>query len=152
MGYPGQGSSFSVHLPAWEETVEGSSDISEPMAAIQAKRVAVVEDDPGVRSYVRELLESQGYTVVAFSNPTEALELPPDSYDLLVTDVVMQGMNGVEMLERLRMQRPELKVIFMSGYPDRLQQLSQRIPAGSLIAKPFAPGVLLAAVQRTLAS
>ncbi len=150
--YPGQGSSFSVHLPAWEETVEGSSDISEPMAAIQAKRVVVVEDDPGVRSYVRELLESQGYAVVAFSNPTEALELPPDSYDLLVTDVVMQGMNGVEMLERLRMQRPELKVIFMSGYPDRLQQLSQRIPAGSLIAKPFAPGVLLAAVQRTLAS
>lgn len=114
----------------------------------------VVEDSSGVRAYVTDLLEGHGYRVVAFSSPAEAVEQARSGtpFDIVLTDVVMPGMNGVEMVEKIREIRPDLKAVFMSGYPDRLQRLSSRIPAGSLVSKPFSPTTLLAAIRNALAT
>jgi two-component system cell cycle sensor histidine kinase/response regulator CckA len=118
----GHGTSFSVYLPRVEEAV--SSRAPSPATRVERpvgdQRILLVEDNEIVRGPVTLLLQALGYDVVSAAGPTEALELAADgaAIDLLLTDVVMPGMNGRQLAERLREQRPELKVLFMSGYTD----------------------------------
>jgi nitrogen-specific signal transduction histidine kinase/ActR/RegA family two-component response regulator len=117
----GAGATFRIFLPATEATAPAP-----PPAPSRAKPVGgsetllLVEDDEAVRSLTRRLLESFGYRIIEAGSGPQALEITRDGsgeIDLLLTDVIMpEGINGRELAERLVARRPELKVIFMSGY------------------------------------
>jgi two-component system, cell cycle sensor histidine kinase and response regulator CckA len=118
----GSGTTFTVYLPVVRQAV--TSRTSAPEARIDRpaghERILLVEDNEIVRGPVTLLLEELGYDVVAAEGPTEALALAASGapLDLLLTDVVMPGMNGRQLAERLRELQPGLKVLFMSGYTD----------------------------------
>jgi CheY-like chemotaxis protein len=111
--------------------------------------VLVVEDEEPVRSMLQRTLQNTGYTVLACSSGDEALELSASlgaPIDLLVTDVVMRGIDGRELAERLTQARPELKVLFVSGYTRR--QVGMRKTTHEYLEKPFTPGELLKVVAQ----
>jgi PAS domain S-box-containing protein len=118
---PGLGSVFRVFLPSIV-SVESQPNVPQaPPPTPGREMVLLVEDEDAVRRLARLSLERHGYTVMEAASGEEALTLS-DSYagtiDILVTDVVMAGMSGREVSEWLRSSRPELKVLFMSGYND----------------------------------
>lgn len=101
----------------------------------------VVEDCEGVRELVRRFLELRGHRVLTCAGPKEAIALDQrlDSVDLLVTDVVMPGMSGRELADRLKQSKPSLRVLFMSGYAANAIVEHGVLEAGlDFIAKPFA--------------
>jgi two-component system cell cycle sensor histidine kinase/response regulator CckA len=108
--------------------------------------ILLVDDEPDVRDLVREILERKGYHILEARDAEEALRAAaahPDRIHLLLTDVVMPGMNGRELAARLGQQRPAMKVLYMSGFRFALDQheMAQAGPgleSGSpIIAKPF---------------
>jgi CheY-like chemotaxis protein len=111
-----------VYLPRVEQAAPSRTPSADAPSDRPAghQRILLVEDNDMVRGPVTLLLEELGYAVVPAAEATEAIELAADGapIDLLLTDVVMPGMNGRLLAERLREQRPELKVLFMSGYTD----------------------------------
>src|SRR5207253_3003995 len=85
------------------------------------ERILLVEDNDAVRRLAREVLADAGYTVLEAASPREAIDLfqtLDEPVDLLVTDVVMPGMNGRQLADELRLHRPDLRVLFTSGYTD----------------------------------
>jgi two-component system cell cycle sensor histidine kinase/response regulator CckA len=118
----GRGTTFTVYLPRVDQAVASRAPSAPARADRPAghQRILLVEDNDMVRGPVTLLLEELGYDVVPAAEATEAMALAADGapIDLLLTDVVMPGMNGRQLAERLREQRPELKVLFMSGYTD----------------------------------
>jgi two-component system cell cycle sensor histidine kinase/response regulator CckA len=152
---PGQGTTLRVHLPGAEET----TDVVEASPIVTTARrgtetVLLVEDDDGVRQLVRETLQAHGYTVLEARHPGEALliaERREGPIHVMVTDVVMPEMNGRELASRLAGVRPEMKVLFMSGYTDdAFGALGASDPRINLLQKPFALDVLLRAVREVL--
>ena len=112
-------------------------------------RVMVVDDEPMVRQFVRSVLSSSGYQVLDAESPAQALrvlEANPD-LDLVVTDVVMPGGNGWELADAIRTRKPDLPVLFISGYepPD-----SRIVPEASFLQKPFRIQDLLERVRTML--
>jgi CheY-like chemotaxis protein len=119
------------------------------------RRILLVEDEAAVRDIVARTLRRQGHLVDAFSEGREALEhwrQRADDYDLVLTDVVMPGMGGWELGQRLRETRPGVRVIYMSGYSDEIiARHGITTPADIiLLQKPFAPNDLLAALAHAL--
>jgi len=117
----GKGTSFKVYFPraeAVDMVVETAAQVSRPHAGGQT--VLLVEDSEGLRELARRLLERQGYTVLAAGNAEEALQLFNENatIDVLLTDVVMPGASGPELTRQLVERRPELRVIYMSGYTE----------------------------------
>jgi DNA-binding response OmpR family regulator len=106
--------------------------------------LVVVEDEIGVRKYVCKVLESHGYRVLDASRGDDAIEIARrygGPIDLLLTDVVLPGMSGADVVRRFREIRPGVPVLRMSGYPERFgAQLSDGVP---LLQKPFTADVLL---------
>ena len=121
---PGRGSTFRLYLPkvSGTETVLVEDDQALVAASPRGEEtVLVVEDEPGVRNIVVQMLEQQGYTVLSASSPEDVLHLLesyPAPIDLLLTDVVMPGMSGPEVVEWIQERRPTAKVLYMSGYTD----------------------------------
>jgi two-component system cell cycle sensor histidine kinase/response regulator CckA len=116
----GRGTTFKIYLPKIEEQaerlVEGKPDLE---LARGDETVLLVEDDEGVRDVALSFLEHLGYRVLTAANGGEAfllMEKHGERIDLLMTDVVMPGMNGRELAERLLKLKPEMKVLFTSGY------------------------------------
>lgn len=103
--------------------------------------VLLVEDEKGVRDLTREYLEMSGYKVLVAENGHTALELSAlhsGSIDLLITDVVMPGINGKELADRVSTIRPEIKVLYMTGYTDQAIVHRGTLAAGAvLLQKPF---------------
>jgi CheY-like chemotaxis protein len=116
---PGQGTTFKIYLPQAEaETVEAGED-AEQRPLRGSETVLLVEDEEQILNLGRRTLQRQGYRVLAATAPEAALALAAQQagpIHLLVTDVVMPGMNGKELAERLRTSHPALKCLFMSGY------------------------------------
>lgn len=113
-----------------------------------AQNVSVVDDDPGVLGYASNVLRECGYSVLKAVDGIAALLLLRDhpQINLLFTDVVMPGLDGAEVARRARRKRPELKVLFTSGYPANL------VPSGRLLKKPYRPRQLAQEIAEILAS
>src|SRR5437773_1937293 len=118
----GHGTTFKLYLPRVQELAERASQPAQPpaRAARGTETVLVVEDETPVRSVARQVLERHGYTVLEAPSAEAALDVATrysGTIDLLLTDVVMPGLNGRELASRLADLRPDARVIFMSGYP-----------------------------------
>ncbi|MBT6490983.1 MAG: response regulator, partial [Deltaproteobacteria bacterium] len=148
------GTCFKVFLPAQEEPPRPKAEKSVTEFETGTGRVLVVEDEEIVRSLARRLLQKQGYEVVEAISGNEAWELCETqslSFDLVLTDVVMPGMSGPRLIEKLRAIRPDVKVIYMSGYVDEeLEQDALGKPNTCFIQKPFNVGALLDLIKNLL--
>ena len=117
---PGQGTTFKIYLPRVDEPIE---TIAQPQYkdARGTETILLVEDEQTVRELIREILELKGYTVLEAGSPDEAMGIC-DAHDrpigLVITDVIMPGMNGTVLAGRLRSRLPNAKIIYMSGYTD----------------------------------
>jgi CheY-like chemotaxis protein len=119
------------------------------------RRILLVEDDPVVRHVVRLLLELEGDTVLEAKDGDEALTLATGyqgTLDLLLTDVMMPGLSGAEVCERVRHGRPGLPTLFISGFYPEAVFPEQKLPdASAFLAKPFMPEELMEAVDALFA-
>jgi len=152
----GRGTTFEIYLPRVDETeteVAATPPPSPPSAA--TGRILLVEDDPGVRGLMAELLEAKGYTIRSAGSPAEALAWAEGSnelVDLLVTDVVMPGIGGRDLAHRLAALRPGLRVLFVSGFAaDVLTRQGEIGPGRRFLSKPFSGAALLKSVAEALA-
>ncbi len=152
---PGRGTTFKIYLPRVEEMVERV--VVEPMTSALPRgteTILLVEDEPGVRSFAREALELQGYTVLEARHGIEAMLVSNQhsgSVHLLVTDVVMPQMSGREVVEYLVAQRPHLKVLYMSGYTENaIVHHGVLDPGTFFLQKPFTPEALVRRVREVL--
>lgn len=162
---PGQGVSVRLYLPKSERVVipaeapplvsttpeKGATEsTNEP----SLETILVVEDEAGIRALVRKILRRQGYTVLEAANGDEALQACAQQkgrIDLLVTDVMMPQMSGRELADKLISLRPDLRVLYVSGYTDDAMLQSGSFPAGTaFLQKPFTLGSLLGKVREVL--
>jgi hypothetical protein len=119
--------------------------------SLSAETILLVEDEPAVRSLFAQALAQAGYDVIEAKNGAEALEVferNVDAIDLLLTDIRMPYLGGSELAAKLRARRPELKMLYVSGYVSELTLG----PNEALLQKPFVRADLLAAVRRLLDS
>ncbi|MCX6628304.1 MAG: response regulator [Candidatus Solibacter sp.] len=155
---PNKGSSFSIYLPRANELTP--ADAKGASGAMPAQRtgetILVVEDDATVRHLVVSMLKSSGYRVVAPATPHEALRICDEfstPLDLLLTDVVLPEADGVEVAEKAVASRPNLRVLFMSGYTEHpVLRLPGFDRAAPFIQKPFTKATLTAKVREVLQS
>ena len=154
---PGKGTSFKIYLPRIEEV--GTTGV--PDRALVAgpvprgfETVLLVEDENGVRELARQYLETSGYKVIPASNGNEALELASayeEPIHLLMTDVVMPGISGRELADRLSVIRPDIRILFMSGYTEQAVVHHGIIAEdATLLQKPFTLGTLASKLREIL--
>ena len=152
---PGQGTTFQILFPAVEaEEPERDTADAEPRPTGGSETVLLVEDEPSVQELIENILVDSGYTVLTASNGEEALEIATtrrDQISLLLTDVVMPKMGGRKLVDRLKSENIDLKVIFMSGYTDDAIERHGVMETGTLLLqKPCEPNTLLAEVRDVL--
>jgi CheY-like chemotaxis protein len=150
---PGEGACFCVYLPRHSGApAHARRPAPSPAAHGCGRSVLVVEDDPGVLRVAARALEQAGYRVEATQDPREALRIAAaqcdPSLDVLLTDVVMPGLGGAELAERIRGLCPTTKVVLMSGYAERH---AEGFPRDTLLlVKPFDRRTLLATIAEAL--
>ena len=153
----GHGTTFDLYFPRVNPQAS-TADATAPQARLRqgSETILLVEDDSGVRNLVRHELVKTGYQVIEAKNGVEAcLTATQQSYhvDLLLTDVVMPGMNGRELAQHLSVIKPNLRVLFMSGYLDDISVNSGMDPhRTTFLQKPFTPDLLLRTVRALLDS
>jgi PAS domain S-box-containing protein len=148
---PGEGASFRILFPAVSTPAATTDAAVAPLPPGGTERILLVEDDVLVRALATAVLRRAGYALTVRSDPREAVELDPGSFDLLVTDVVMPGLGGPALATRFRSRRPDLRVVFMTGFAERdaAEQVGQ-LTIEPLLLKPFTPVGLLTAVRTAL--
>jgi len=151
---PGQGASFRVFLPALHEAVAGHEAAAKPAVDTAGRTILLVEDDDDVRGIAREVLERAGYVVLAAEDAEDAQrveEAHAGAIDLLLTDVVMPGLGGPALAERLLARRPDMKVLYTTGYiDDDVAHHGVLQPGVAVLEKPLTLEALLEAVQERL--
>lgn len=152
----GQGAVFSIYLPRHNVmSVEIVEQAAMPSLAGSHETILLVEDEPGVLSITRRMLQRLGYEVLAAATPKEALaiaEAQRDRIALLLTDVIMPDMNGRELSERILAIKPGLPCLFMSGYSAEVITSKGIVWEGiHFVPKPFTAESLAEAVRETLA-
>ncbi|HTK68240.1 MAG TPA: PAS domain-containing protein [Candidatus Eisenbacteria bacterium] len=152
---PGRGSTFTVHLPLKEPATQPAPPpIAPNLRARGGETVLLVEDEPGVRSIGKDLLEFHGYKVLEAENGVRALEVEArhkGPIHLLLTDVVMPLMGGRELAERLSTRRPETRILFVSGFTDDTVVRHGVLDEGvAFLQKPFTLESLSQTVRQVL--
>jgi two-component system cell cycle sensor histidine kinase/response regulator CckA len=152
---PGHGTTFRIYLPRADQptdTVEPVPADRELMTGLET--ILLVEDEEMVRELARDVLRVAGYTVLEAASGPDALRLlegRQEPLHLLLSDVILPQMNGCELYERLVSERPDLKVLYMSGYTDDVFARHGRVnPSSSFIQKPFTLAALTARVRQVL--
>ncbi len=150
----GKGTRFVIYLPVHREEAGAAPSRKAPKAAKDelwgSGTVLLVEDEPMVRTVAERALTRHGYTVITADNGEEALEhlAKGEPIDLLISDVVMPGMDGPTMVREARKSRPDLKILFMSGYAEEQLRNSIDIENVNFLAKPFSVVELAEAARR----
>jgi signal transduction histidine kinase/CheY-like chemotaxis protein len=151
---PGRGAAFKIYLPCTDAPLAHVDTGPQTDRPRGAERVLLVEDDAAVRLLTSTVLRGQGYSVTEAESAEAAealLEQDGDGVDLVLSDIVLSGMSGPQLADRLRASRPDLRVLFMSGYADdaviRHGILDTEV---AFIQKPFTPDALARKVRETL--
>ncbi len=152
---PGRGTTMKVYLPRLEgQAQEPRPKAADAVLAGGSETILLVEDEASVRALVRRILERFGYSVLAAGSGAEALEIAgrqSKPIDLLVTDLIMPGMAGPDLAAKLTASRPEMRVLFMSGYTDDAVIRDGLLPEkGLFLQKPFTPDGLARKVREAL--
>ncbi|MDP6545347.1 MAG: response regulator [Phycisphaerae bacterium] len=153
----GHGTTFTIYLPTTTEQpeeTESQDDIDDITGDRTTATILAVEDDQQLRNMLSDILRKRGHTVITAGNAREALPIGEHyegQIDLLITDVVMPGMNGVELAEKLKAVRPDVAVVLISGYGDS-ELLRRGLTADNteLLLKPFGADKLLDTINRML--
>jgi PAS domain S-box-containing protein len=151
----GRGTTFKVYLPRADEPASAPEAREAAVSLQGSETILLVEDEASLRAMAAEILEGHGYRVLEAGGGDEAVEIGcrhPDPIHLLVTDVVMPGMNGRQVADSLVARHPSLRVLYMSGYTDNIIAHRGVLEAGTLfLSKPFTTQALLSRVREALA-
>jgi CheY-like chemotaxis protein len=153
---PGQGTCFTIYLPHVEEAPEAGLVAIDSQAVLRGtETLLVVEDELPVLRFTATVLRQAGYTVFAAPSPEDALRIAAAHCELtihlLVTDVVMPQMNGKALAEQIKATRPDIKVLFISGYTANVLAEHRLLEGGmALLQKPFTPHALTHKVREML--
>jgi len=156
---PGKGTSFKIYLPRVGATAqaiprEPSITTAKPEQAVET--ILLAEDESSLRNLARQFLESQGYTVLEAAEGAAAIQIcnsHPGPIHLLLTDLIMPGINGRELARRVCAMRPETKVLYMSGYTENAIAHNEMLEEGiALLQKPFSLSTLRTKVREKLSS
>jgi CheY-like chemotaxis protein len=152
---PGRGSSFQIYLPAEAQAaaaLEPGKDAAEPVFS-RGETILVVEDAAALRELICQALSVSGCTVLSSPEAQEALRIVKQQkgvIDLMITDVIMPGMNGPALAKQVRALRPETKILYMTGYSGEFVRSDMLIPGVSFIQKPFTPADLRRKIRKML--
>ncbi len=151
----GKGTTFKIYLPCVDQKEE-VTPLQKQAAEVPSgtETVLLTEDEQDVREIARQFLESGGYRVIEAKDAADAIRIASDKngdIDLLVTDMVMPGLSGPELAQRLQREHPGLSVLFMSGYSEHAAtEMANADPSVRLLTKPFSRAAILRAVRETL--
>jgi hypothetical protein len=151
--YEGQGTTFEVFFPATSDTTASEEKVATPALPRGTESILVVDDEPAILTLLGQVLSSLGYTVHTAPNAEDAIAIfkrEGPAIDLLVTDIVMPGMNGLALAGRLREERPGLRVLFVSGYSEAALADIGSVPARDVLQKPIRPSALAAHIRARL--
>jgi two-component system cell cycle sensor histidine kinase/response regulator CckA len=151
----GEGTTFRIYLPRVEDAAEHSGPVKNPAAAAGgSETVLLVEDEESVRQLVRDTLAAKGYKVIEAPNGEAGLKVSSEyagTIEVLITDVVMPGMGGRELAKRVSAARPNIKVLFLSGYTeDAIIHEGVLEPGTAFLQKPFTLQMLSRKVREVL--
>jgi CheY-like chemotaxis protein len=150
----GHGTSFKVYLPRVSEAAAAAAETRPLLLNGGTETILLAEDASGVRAVAQEILKRLGYTVLVANDGHSALQLArarTELIHLLITDVIMPEMSGRQLADRLKEQRPGLKVLFVSGYTDdAIVRHGMLEPGIAFLQKPFTPQTLARKVREVL--
>ena len=148
---PGRCATFEVHFRRTDSCAEAAPSAANNLAVGGTATILIVEDEPALRCLARITLEQQGYRVLTAGHGLEGLQVVQQqkgAIQLVVTDVVMPKMGGIEMADTLRIVLPDLKILFTSGYPDDAITHNGIIDPGiEFLPKPYTPAELISRVR-----
>ncbi len=156
MSDPGVGTKFEIYLPRFEGGIDASAHENDgEIQQGHGETILIVEDEKSMLKLVSRILNNLGYVVLAASNPLVALEIAcrnqNGTIDLVLTDMIMPGMNGLDLTNKLQALHPNIKCLFMSGYTARVianqSSLAEGIP---IVQKPFSKKELAKKIQKIL--
>ena len=153
----GVGTTFKVYLPVdtSDRTTMPNNEPAHGQSSKGTETVLLVEDAPMIRRLAREIMEEAGYTVIEAADAEQALAFADQhpSIDVLLTDLIMPGPSGVEFADRLRVDRPHVRVLYMSGYTDNAVLRNGMLgESAAFLQKPFTPEELLRKLRHVLDS
>lgn len=152
---PGSGARFHIFLPSAELAATAEGSVRENQGA-NWETLLIVEDEENVRKPLMQILASRGYNVLEAADALEAIQISqshPGPIHLMITDILMDGMSGVELADRLAFKRPEMRVLFATGYPAGLTEGTHiASKAAHLLKKPFSGRELAAKIREVLES
>jgi len=151
---PGRGTTFKVYLPRVDEPAPAAPPPPHRKVRSGAETVLLVEDEPALRELIRIALTGNGFTVLDAGSPADALTVcrtHTAPLHLLITDIIMPGMDGPSLAKQVLQERPEIKVLYMSGYATNFIMHDGIVdPGTNFLEKPFHPATLLAKVREVL--
>lgn len=152
----GKGTTFKIYLPLVQESAPGEDDVKRDGVVGGSERILIVDDEDAIRNLAKRVLEQHGYSVLLASDGQEGLDTyfrESGQIDLIVLDLSMPRMSGREVLERLREQAPDVKVIISTGYAEGTQaEILQNLNISAYVYKPYRPLEITRLVRRVLDS
>jgi Response regulator containing CheY-like receiver, AAA-type ATPase, and DNA-binding domains len=146
----GEGTTVTMYLPRTSQTVDRVATAAPKPNGQSGARILVVDDDDDVRIAAAAIIEELGYSVVAVDRAPEAIELIRDQrFDLVITDVMMPVMNGVELAREVKRVRPDVPILFATGYAD-IEEFGTDLQSKMLVRKPFRMAELASHIAEAL--